>query len=59
MFKSKTVIGALGAILASVGGVMSGELEMGAAINVIVTSVLAIFLRHGVKKAENANNVSG
>ena len=47
MLKSKTVIGALGAILAAVGGVMSGELEIGSAINVIVTSVLAIFLRHG------------
>jgi hypothetical protein len=35
---------------------MSGELEMGAGINVIVTSVLAIFLRHGVKKAEKAAN---
>ena len=56
MFKSKTVIGAIGAILAAAGGVMSGELEMGAAINVIVTSVLAIFLRHGVKKAENSNS---
>jgi len=59
MLKSKTVIGALGAILAAVGGVMSGELEIGSAINVIVTSVLAIFLRHGVKKAENANSVAG
>ena len=59
MLKSKTVISALGAILAAAGGVMSGSLELGAAINVIVTSVLAIFLRHGVKKAENANTVAG
>jgi hypothetical protein len=56
MIKSKTVIGAIGAVIASIGGIMSGELEMGAGINVIVTSVLAIFLRHGVKKAEKAAN---
>ena len=56
MIKSKTVIGAIGAVIASIGGIMSGELERGAGINVIVTSVLAIFLRHGVKKAEKAAN---
>ena len=56
MIKSKTVIGAIGAVIAIIGGIMSGELEMGAGINVIVTSVLAIFLRHGVKKAEKAAN---
>ena len=56
MIKSKTLIWAIGAVIASIGGIMSGELEMGAGINVIVTSVLAIFLRHGVKKAEKAAN---
>tara|TARA_R100000808_G_scaffold1169_2_gene5507 strand:- start:4498 stop:4668 length:171 start_codon:yes stop_codon:yes gene_type:complete len=54
MKKSKTVIGAIGAILAAAGGYLSGELEIGAAINVLTTSILAIFLRHGVKKAEDA-----
>ena len=54
MKKSKTVIGAIAAILSAAGGYFSGELEMGAASNVVVTSVLAIFLRHGVKKAEDA-----
>lgn len=54
MKKSKTVIASIGAIVASIGGIISGDLEMGAGINVVVTSLLAIFLRHGVKKAEDA-----
>ena len=54
MKSSKTVIGAIAAILSAAGAYFAGELEMGAAINVVVTSVLAIFLRHGVKTAEDA-----
>ena len=46
MYKSKTVIGAIGAILAAAGGVMSGELEMGAAINV------------NLQKKENLSEIS-
>ena len=33
---------------------MTGELEVGAAINIAIPSLLAIFVRHGVKKAEKA-----
>lgn len=56
MFKSKTVISAVGAALGAAGAAMEGSLEWSAAIQIMVTSVLAIFLRHGVKKAENAAN---
>ncbi len=54
MFKSKTVISAVGAALGAAGAAMEGSLEWSAAIQIMVTSVLAIFLRHGVKKAESA-----
>ena len=53
MKKSKTVIAAIGSIVASIGGMISGDLEMSAAVNIIVTSLLAIFLRHGIKKVED------
>ena len=56
MFKSKTVISAVGAALGAAGAAMEGSLEWSAAIQIMVTSVLAIFLRHGVKKAESAAN---
>ena len=46
------IMGALGGI----AGWATGEVEMGAAINVVITSLLALFLRHGIKKAEVAAN---
>lgn len=54
MLKSKTVWTAILAGLAGVAGYFTGELEVGAALNVVITSLLAIFLRHGIKKAEDA-----
>ena len=54
MLKSKTVWTAIAGALAGVAGYFTGELELGAAINVVITSLLAIFLRHGIKKAEDA-----
>ena len=54
MIKSKTVLGAVAAILSAAGAYLAGELELGAAVNIGVTSILAIFLRHGVKKTEDA-----
>jgi|TARA_R100000808_G_scaffold7356_3_gene21708 hypothetical protein len=54
MIKSKTVLGAVAAILSAAGAYLAGELELGAALNIGVTSILAIFLRHGVKKTEDA-----
>ena len=54
MLKSKTVwaglLGALGAISAWA----TGEATLAQMLQVVVTSVLAIFLRHGVQKTQDA-----
>ena len=54
MIKSKTTWTAVTGVVGGIAGYFTGELELGAAINVIITSLLALFLRHGVKKAEAA-----
>lgn len=54
IIKSKTTWAAITGVVGGIAGYFTGELELGAAINVIITSVLALFLRHGVKKAEVA-----
>ena len=45
----KTYMAAAGGVLAAVGAYFSGEMELGAMINVVVTSLLAGFLRVGIK----------
>ena len=52
----KTYMTAIGGIMTAIGAYLSGEMELGMAINLSVTSLLAIFLRKGVKKAEDASN---
>ena len=52
MLKSKTVWTGITAILAGVGGYFTGDLELGEMLQLVVTSGLAIFLRHGIKKSE-------
>ena len=54
MLKSKTVWAAAAAVVGAVGGYFTGEVDLGAMLQIVVTSVLAAFLRHGVKKAEDA-----
>ena len=54
MLKSKTVWTGLTAILGAIGGYCTGDLELSAMLQLVVTSGLAIFLRHGIKKAEDA-----
>jgi len=54
IIKSKTTWAAITGVVGGIAGYFTGELELGAAINVIITSLLAMFLRHGVKKAEVA-----
>ena len=49
MLKSKTLWSGVTGLIGSLAGYMTGELEMGAAINIAITSLLAIFVRHGVK----------
>ena len=52
----KTYMTAIGGIMTAVGAYLGGEMELGMAINLSVTSLLAIFLRKGVKKAEDSSN---
>ena len=52
----KTYITAAGGILAAVGAYFSGEMEMGVMINLVITSLLAVFLRKGVKSDINGDN---
>jgi len=47
---NKTYMTAVGGVLAAVGAYFSGEMEMGVMINVVVTALLALFLRKGIKK---------
>ena len=54
MLKSKTVWTAVAAIIAAIGGYFTGELEMAEMLQLVVTSGLAVFLRMGVKKSEDA-----
>tara|TARA_Y100000310_G_scaffold276314_1_gene293359 strand:- start:3391 stop:3564 length:174 start_codon:yes stop_codon:yes gene_type:complete len=50
----KTYVAAAGGVLAAVGAYLSGEMELGAMINVVVTALLAVFLRVGIKKDTGA-----
>ena len=54
MLKSKTVYAALAACLTSIGAYMASEVTMAEMMQVCVTSVLAIFLRHGVAKTQKS-----
>tara|TARA_R100001463_G_scaffold88792_1_gene143592 strand:+ start:2731 stop:2928 length:198 start_codon:yes stop_codon:yes gene_type:complete len=54
MLKSKTVWTAVTAVVGAASGYFTGELELAAALQLVVTSVLAVFVRHGVKKSEDA-----
>jgi hypothetical protein len=54
MLKSKTVWTGIVAIVGAIGGFFTGDLELGAMLQLVVSSGLAIFLRHGIKKAEDA-----
>lgn len=56
MIRSKTFWTAITGAIAGVAGYFTGDLELGASANVVITSLLALFLRHGVKKAEKAAN---
>ena len=52
----KTYMTAAGGILAAIGAFLSGDMEIGAAINVVVTSLLAVFLMKGVKNDTSGAN---
>lgn len=46
----KTYLVALGGVLTAVGGVLTGAMDLTAAIQLAVTSVLGATLRHGIGK---------
>jgi hypothetical protein len=52
----KTYMTAAGGILAAVGAYLSGDMEIGAMVQIIITSLLAIFLRKGIKTDTNGGN---
>lgn len=52
MIKSKTFWAGVTGLIGAISGYLTGELEVGAAMNVGITSILAIFVRHGVSKVD-------
>ncbi len=54
MLKSKTVWTAITAILGAIGGYFTGDLELGEMLQLVVTSGLAVFLRHGISKTQDS-----
>tara|TARA_Y100001973_G_C5197852_1_gene335535 strand:+ start:1710 stop:1910 length:201 start_codon:yes stop_codon:yes gene_type:complete len=52
MIKSKTFWAGVTGLIGAISGYLTGELEIGAAMNVGITSILAIFVRHGVSKVD-------
>jgi len=54
MLKSKTLWASITAVFGALGGYFTGDIELSAMLQIVVTSTLAVFLRHGVKKAEDA-----
>ena len=54
MLKSKTFWTGITGLIGAVSGFLTGDLEIGAALNVGVTSILAIFVRHSVSKVERS-----
>jgi hypothetical protein len=54
MWKSKTVYVGLAAVITAIGSFMAAEISVAEMLQISVTAVLAIFLRHGIKKSEVA-----
>jgi len=54
MLKSKTVWASVAAIIGALGAWFTGDIELGEMLQLIVTAGLAVFLRHGIKKSEDA-----
>ena len=54
MLKSKTVWASVSAIVAALGAWFTGQIELAEMLQLVVTAGSAVFLRHGVKKAEDS-----
>ena len=55
---NKTYMTAVGGILAAIGAYFSGDMELGMMLNLVITSLLAVFLRKGVKSDTSAESGS-
>ncbi len=44
----KTYIVALGTVLTAVGGVLTGTIDMGTAVNMVIQAALAATIRNGI-----------
>jgi len=55
---NKTYMTAAGGVLAAVGAYFSGDMELGMMLNLVITSLLAVFLRKGVKSDTGAESGS-
>lgn len=51
MLKSKTVWGAITAIVGSLSAYCLGEIELSAMLQIVTTSALSVFLKHAVHKS--------
>jgi len=54
MLKSKTLWASVTAIVGALGAWFTGDIELGEMLQLVVTAGLAVFLRHGIKKSEDA-----
>jgi hypothetical protein len=54
MWKSKTLWAALASLIAAVASVATGEATISEGLSIGVTAILAIFLRHGISKTQDA-----
>jgi hypothetical protein len=52
MLKSKSFWGGVTGLVSAIAGWATGEIELGNAISIATTSILAIFVRHGISKVE-------
>lgn len=50
LLKSKTFWTAIAALVAAIGGYLTGEIDITTAVQSGVAALLAIFLRHGIAK---------
>ena len=50
MLKTKIFWGGITGLVGALAGWMTGEIELGSAISIATTSILAIFVRHGIAK---------
>ena len=58
MWKSKTLWAALASLIAAVASVVTGEATIAEGLQIGVTAILAIFLRHGISKSQDASEAA-